>query len=281
MKEKSPCGCGTSRQESAVQPTPESIKRHVREYYGAAVSEDGPAAQSCCSSSCCDSSSPSVNAIKEKLEGSYATHIGYTEEELASIPEHAAGHSYGCGNPLAFSEVKEGDVVLDLGSGAGIDVLLASQKVGPSGRVIGLDMTPEMIEKAEQNALEANVSNVEFRLGEMEDMPIEDSNVDWIVSNCVISLSPDKEAVFREAFRVLKPGGRMLISDICVNGIEAHVRDELFQWADCIGGALDEETYLSTIRRAGFVDVEVIDKKTFSADVLKAFVRADEGLSAE
>jgi SAM-dependent methyltransferase len=220
--------------------------------------------------------------MKEKLGGTYATAIGgYTEEELSSIPEHAAGHSYGCGNPLAFSEVKEGDVVLNLGSGAGIDVLLASQKVGPSGRVIGLDMTPEMIEKAQQNAREANVSNVEFRLGEMEHMPIEDSSVDWIISNCVITLSPEKETVFREAFRVLKPGGRVLISDICLNDIDASVRDQLFQWSDCVGSAVDEETYLKSIKRAGFADIRVVDKKTFSADVLKAFVQADETLSPE
>jgi ubiquinone/menaquinone biosynthesis C-methylase UbiE len=189
--------------------------------------------------------------MKEELGGSYASLVGYTKEELSSIPQHAASHSYGCGNPLALSGVKEGDVVLDIGSGAGIDVLLAAQKVGPSGKVIGLDMTAEMIATAEQNAREAHADNVEFRLGEMEDMPVDDSSVDWIISNCVITLSPDKEAVFREAFRVLKPGGRMLISDICLNDVDQSVREELFQWADCIGSAVDEETYLSTIRRAG------------------------------
>jgi len=258
---------GSSRRETGQRPTAEEIKRRVRSYYAAAVSQDDPAARSGCSSSCCSSSLPSLNAMKEELAGSYASLLGYTDEELSSIPEHAACHSYGCGNPLAFSGVKEGDVVLDIGSGAGIDVLLASQKVGPSGRVIGLDMTPEMIAKAERNAAEADAENVEFRLGEMEHMPVEGSSVDWIISNSVITLSPDKEAVFREAFRVLKPGGRMLISDICLNDVDHSVREELFQWADCIGSAVDEETYLSIIRCAGFADVRIVDKKTFSADL--------------
>jgi SAM-dependent methyltransferase len=268
------CCSGTGPQKTADEPTPEQIKAHVRSFYGTKVSDDAPA-ESCCSSSCCGSSSTPSDAMKSALGGSYATMVGYTEEELGSIPEHATTHSYGCGNPLAFSEVKEGDVVLDLGSGAGIDVLLASKRVGPSGHVIGLDMTPEMIAKAEENARQANAANVEFRLGDMENMPVDDSSVDWIVSNCVISLSPDKEAVFREAFRVLKPGGRMLISDLCINDVDASVRDELFQWSDCVGGALDEETYLGTITGAGFADVGIVDKQTFSAGVVKAFLEAN------
>ena len=142
-------------------------------------------------------------------------------------------------------------------------------------------MTPEMIAKAEQNAAEANAENVEFRLGDVEHMPVDDSSADWIISNCVITLSPDKEAVFRDAFRVLKPRGRMLISHICLNDVDESIREELFQWADCIGSAVDEEMYLGTIRKAGFADVRMVDKKTFSADVLKAFVQADRELSAE
>lgn len=273
-----PC-CGSGPQETADPPTAEEIKRQVRSYYGARVSQDGVSGQSCCSSSCC--SSTGSDTMKEALGGSYGAAIGYSEDELSSIPAHAATHSYGCGNPLAFSGVKEGNVVLDLGSGAGMDVLLASKRVGPTGRVIGLDMTPEMIAKAEENARQANADNVEFRLGEMENMPVDDSSVDWIVSNCVISLSPDKEAVFREAFRVLRPGGRMLISDLCINDVEPHIREELFQWSDCMGSALDEETYLETMSQAGFVDVKIVDKHTFSADVVRAFLDADAQLTPE
>ena len=150
------CGCGAEQ-----EPTPEDIKRGVRTYYGALVSEDDYSAQSCGGGSCCASSSAPSDTMKAALNAPYATEIGYTEDELASIPEHAATHSYGCGNPLAFSGVQEGDVVLDLGSGAGLDLLIASKKVGPSGRAIGLDMTPEMIEKAEENIRQAGASNGE------------------------------------------------------------------------------------------------------------------------
>jgi ubiquinone/menaquinone biosynthesis C-methylase UbiE len=215
------------------------------------------------------------------LKNTHASRIGYTEEELASIPEHAAAHAFGCGNPLAFSGVSEGDVVLDLGSGAGIDVLLASKRVGPSGRVIGLDMTSEMIAKAKENARKANATNVEFRLSEMENMAIEDSIVDWVISNCVISLSPAKDAVFGEAFRVLKPGGRILVSDLCINDVDKRVRDELFQWADCMGGALDETRYLQAIERAGFVDVRIVDRVTYPAGNVRGFVEAGKEFTPE
>ena len=280
MATKSGGCCGGGPKPTGKEPTEKEIKTHVREYYAAAVSEGERPNESACRSSCCASANAS-DTMKAALRDTHASRIGYSEEELASIPEHAATHAFGCGNPLAFSGVKEGDVVLDLGSGAGIDVLLASRKVGASGRVIGLDMTPEMIEKAKENAREANAANVEFRFGEMEAMPVESSSVDWVISNCVINLSPDKAAVFGEVFRVLKPGGRVLISDICVNDIEKSVRDELFQWADCMGGALDEVTYLKTIERAGFVDAGIVDRKTFSANDVRAFLEADKELTDE
>jgi SAM-dependent methyltransferase len=263
-----------------VEPTAEEIKKQVRKHYAAAISQvdktDAPESEGahCCS---IDASA----AAKTGVGHAHARRAGYTDEEIASIPEHAAAHSFGCGNPLAFSGVKEGDVVLDLGSGAGIDALLASRKVGPSGHVIGLDMTSEMIEKAEENARRAGATNVEFRLGEMEKMPVDDSSVDWVISNCVINLSPDKAAVFRETFRVLKPGGQVLVSDICIGDIDGRVRDELFTWADCIGGAVDEETYVDIITRAGLDDVRIVNRVTYPAEDLRSYFEADKGLTPE
>ena len=270
------CGGGSAETATRKDASANEIKARVREVYAAAITADEKTEQSGCGCGCSDGASGTMQAA---LSGSHATRIGYGEEELADLPEHAATHAFGCGNPLAFSGVKEGDVVLDLGSGAGIDVLLAAKKVGPEGHVIGLDMTPEMLEKARKNASEANATNVEFRRGEMEDMPVEDSSVDWIISNCVISLSPDKDAVFGEAFRVLKPGGRILVSDICINDVEKSLREELFTWADCIGGALDETSYLSAIKGAGFSEVQIVDKTTISSKALAGF--ADNGKEFE
>jgi SAM-dependent methyltransferase len=162
----------------------------------------------------------------------------------------------GCGNPLALAELKEGEVVLDLGSGGGLDCFLAAEKVGVGGRVIGLDMTPEMIQLARENVKKMGATNVEFRLGEMERMPLEDKSVDVIISNCVINLSPDKDAVFREAYRVLKPGGRLSISDIVLLGeLPQEVKASLEEWAGCIAGALQEKVYLDKIKAAGFVRI--------------------------
>jgi len=182
------------------------VRETVSETYAKAVS--GP------STGCCG---------PEPQKGALAKLAGYTEENLASIPADAAANSFGCGNPLAFSGVREGEVVLDLGSGAGIDIILAGKMVGLSGRVIGIDMTDEMIERARENIAAAGLENVDVRKGIIEDMPVEDSSVDWVISNCVINLSPEKDKVFSEIHRVLKPGGRMLVSDI--------VARDLPEWA--------------------------------------------------
>jgi ubiquinone/menaquinone biosynthesis C-methylase UbiE len=172
----------------------------------------------------------------------------------------------GCGNPTAIAELSKGEVVLDLGSGAGIDCFLAAEKVGAGGRVIGLDMTPEMVQLARENARVVESANVEFCLGEMEHMPVEDNSVDVIISNCVINLSPDKDAVFREAYRVLKLGGRLCVSDmVLLEELPEGVKESLAQWAGCVTGALSEEEYLGKIRAAGFVQVTLqMDKVAWS-----------------
>jgi SAM-dependent methyltransferase len=185
----------------------------------------------------------------------------YAAEELAGLPDSVTDASLGCGNPIALAGLRPGEVVLDLGSGGGIDCFLAAKQVGPQGHVIGLDMTPDMIKLARRNAKRMGVTNVDFRFGEMEDMPLPDASVDVIISNCVINLSPDKDAVFREAYRVLRPGGRLSVSDIVVDGDLPHfIRSRLDAWAGCIAGALDEAVYLDKIRAAGFEQVEVLSR---------------------
>jgi SAM-dependent methyltransferase len=206
---------------------------------------------------------------------------------LAELPDSVTDASLGCGNPLAHAGLQPGEVVLDLGSGGGIDCLLAATKVGPDGRVIGLDMTPDMIKLARRNAKKLGMRNVDFRFGEMEDMPLPDESVDVIISNCVINLSPDKDAVFGEAYRVLRPGGRLSISDIVIDGdLPQFIRGRLDAWADCIAGALDETVYLDKIRAAGFERVEVLSRNHAQAgdgagwDELEVLLAGDDGEEA-
>ena len=227
------------------------IKASVRKHYADLIKTD----ESCCSPhTCCPDTETDSPAEKN----------GYTEAQISSIPTDAAEHSFGCGNPLGYADVQEGDVVVDLGSGAGIDVLLASQRVGESGSAIGIDMTPEMIEKAQRNAKETGAENVDFRLGEIEAMPVADESVDWIISNCVICLSPDKDKVFEEAYRVLKPGGKLVVSDMVTNNMPGWVRATVSTWVRCISGALPEDQYLDSIRRAGFENVRVLSKSAYA-----------------
>ena len=250
----------------------ETIKEAVRDTYGgiarrfvAEGGTEGKAQANCgCSSepaSCCG---PSADAAASTGIASAL----YSAEELANLPEGAAGAALGCGNPTAIAELRPGEVVLDLGAGGGIDCFLAAQKVGPEGRVIGLDMTTDMIKLARRNAKELGMDNVEFRYGEMEDIPLADESVDVIISNCVINLSPDKDAVFREAYRVLRPGGRISVSDIVVDGqLPEAVRKSLDAWAGCVAGALEEGDYLDRIREAGFESVEVASRVGAGADL--------------
>jgi len=200
---------------------------------------------------------------------------GYTREELEALPGDAVLHSFGCGNPLAFSELNPGDIVLDLGSGAGIDLLIAAEKVGPSGRVIGVEMTDEMIEKARENILEANAENIEVRHGIIEDLPIDDASVDWVISNCVISLSPDKAKVFAEIARVLKPGGRLQISDIVVESLPDWARDSESFCSTCIAGAISEEAYLNGLRDVGLTDVEVVQRIHYDAGQVEGLMESE------
>lgn len=232
----------------------EHIKEHVRKRYSEVARRSQERAGCCSGASCCGALS---------ME-SYAASIGYTVEELGELPEHTVSASAGCGNPTALAALKEGEVVLDLGSGGGIDVFLASKKVGPSGRAIGVDMTQEMIDLARKSAAKMGVENVEFRLGEIEDLPVDNESVDVIISNCVINLSPDKDRVFREAYRVLKPGGRITVSDIVTDGpLPEEIRDNPDQWAACIAGALDQRDYIDKISNAGFQNVKVLSRKGF------------------
>jgi len=200
---------------------------------------------------------------------------GYTKEELGSIPADAVENSFGCGNPLAFSEVKEGEVVVDLGSGAGIDVLIAAGKVGPTGRAIGIDMTDEMLERARANIAQAGVTNAEVRKGFIEELPVDDASADWVISNCVINLSPDKPKVFAEIARVLKPGGKMLVSDIVCDDLPPEVLSDDGMYCGCVAGAISEHDYLQGLRDAGLVNVEVRDRIVYDASYIKTFVSSE------
>ena len=226
------------------------IKEHVKKRYGEIAKTQG-----CCCSSC----GPSATGM--------ALQMGYTEEDLKNVPG-AATMGLGCGNPVALASLKEGETVLDLGSGGGIDVFLAAKKVGPKGKVIGVDMTKEMINKATTTAEKYGYENVEFRMGEIENLPVESNSLDAVISNCVINLSPDKEKVFQEAYRILKPGGRIMISDLVTEGeLPEEVRKSFDAWAGCVAGALEKRQYLDIIRQVGFKNVRVISESVYDIDV--------------
>jgi SAM-dependent methyltransferase len=225
------------------------IKEAVKGRYGQIAKQD--------QQSCCPSCSGGASSILQSRG------IGYKRDDLEQVPEEAI-MGLGCGNPTATADLKVGEVVLDLGSGAGVDVFLAANKVGPTGKAIGVDMTKEMIDKAKRIATNHGYQNVEFRLGEMESLPVEDEYVDAIISNCVVNLSPDKSKVFQEAYRALKPGGRLTVSDIVSEGaLPDEIKTDSNAWACCIGGALEQQEYLEKIKKAGFVDIEVVSSREF------------------
>lgn len=229
----------------------------VREHYGKIAQSVSPKqAADCCSKpqssssgNCCSPSNSSVAIDSSSL---------YAADDIQTLPEDVTGLSLGCGDPVTLAMLKPGQTVLDLGAGGGIDCFLAAKKVGPTGHVIGVDMTPEMLGKAWANKAKIGAENVEFRLGEIEHLPVADNTVDVIISNCVINLSPDKAQVFREAFRVLKPGGKLAVSDMVTDGpLPEYIKASLEEWAGCIAGALDINEYLSGLKLAGFENVEV------------------------
>ena len=225
------------------------IKEAVKGRYSQIAKQDQ---QSCCSS--CSGGASSILQSRG---------IGYERNDLERVPEEAI-MGLGCGNPTATADLKAGEVVLDLGSGAGVDVFLAANKVGPTGKAIGVDMTKEMIDKAKRIAANHGYQNVEFRLGEMENLPVEDESVDAIISNCVVNLSPDKSKVFEEAYRALKPGGRLTVSDIVSEkALPDEIRTDSNAWACCIGGALEQREYLEKIKGAGFEEVKVVSSREF------------------
>lgn len=229
------------------------IRDYVKNRYGKIARTESSC---CCSPSCCGSTSLDI-----------AQRIGYSKEDLDNIPSEAS-MGLGCGNPVALASLEEGETVLDLGSGAGMDVFLAASKVGEKGKVIGIDMTEEMVDRARKTALDYGYENVEFRLGEIENLPIESDYVDAVISNCVINLAPDKGKVFSEAYRVLRPGGRLMVSDIVTEEeLPERVKESFDAWAGCIAGALVKGEYLDTIKRAGFERVRIVSDSTYDIDV--------------
>ena len=240
---------------------PDDVRQAVSTSYARAVEQNKTTGSSCCSG-------PAVAGVLPIL-------AGYSREALAALPADAVANSFGCGNPVALAEIREGDTVLDLGSGAGIDLLLAAKLTGPGGKVIGVDMTPAMIERARANAAAAGLTNVEVLEGIIEDLPVESDSVDLVLSNCVINLSPEKKRVFAELHRVLKVGGRISISDIVAEPMPEWIKTEGLLYSACIAGAISEAEYLEGLRKAGLVDVAVTDRLTYDASQLAALLDTD------
>jgi SAM-dependent methyltransferase len=257
----------------------DTLKDIVREKYGEAAKR----AVSGEKSSCCGSSASSSGCCGtgDSSCGDPITSNLYDASEKGSLPENAVRASLGCGNPTALAELQAGEVVLDLGSGGGIDVLLSARRVGPAGKAYGLDMTDEMLALARKNQAEAGVSNVEFLKGEIESIPLPDGSVDVIISNCVINLSGDKDRVIAEAYRVLKPGGRFAVSDVVVRGeVPAEIRKSVELWVGCVAGAMEESDYVAKLQRAGFDHVSVEATRVYNIGDAREFLSA-QGIDAD
>lgn len=249
-QKQSPCCASTDAAQDVSELKGKELKPIVREGYARIARQQ---------SSCCGGGEGAQDISKK---------IGYTADDLDAVPE-GANLGLGCGNPVALASLKAGETVLDLGSGAGFDCFLAAARVGPKGKVIGVDMTPEMIDKARANARKGNYRNVEFRLGEIENLPVADSSVDVVISNCVINLSPSKRRVFREAFRALKPGGRLMVSDIVLlKQLPAYVKNSVEAYIGCLSGAIGKRAYVGAIKAAGFGEVSIIDETSFPLDCM-------------
>ena len=237
--------------------TDDQTKKMVRESYGKIAQSGG----SCCGPSGCGcGTAGAMDEISRK--------VGYADEDLQAVPA-GANLGLGCGNPIALASLKPGETVLDLGSGPGFDCFLAANRVGPEGRVIGVDMTAEMLARARENARQGQYTNVEFRLGEIEHLPVANGSIDVIISNCVINLAPDKGQVFREAFRVLRPGGRLMISDtVMLQPLPEPVQRSVGAYVGCLAGAINKQTYIDLVRAAGFGDVEILEESPVSIDCM-------------
>ncbi len=244
------------------------IRKVVREGYARVARE----ANSCCSASTASCCAPTSSA--ENI----STKIGYSQEELKRVPE-GANLGLGCGNPVALASLRESETVLDLGSGAGLDCFLAVKKVGAKGKVIGVDMTPEMIDKARGNAQKEGYENVEFRLGEIENLPVSDESIDIVISNCVINLSPDKRRVFDETFRVLRPGGRLMVSDIVLlKELPDFIKNSPQAYVGCISGAMMKDECLGAIKAAGFQEVRIVGETSFPLECVTDSAVAKEAI---
>jgi ubiquinone/menaquinone biosynthesis C-methylase UbiE len=247
-----------------------SIKEIVREKYGQAALRAGASGSSCCGAA--PASACACDPITSNL---------YDAAQTEQVPEKALQASLGCGNPTALANLNAGEVVLDLGSGGGIDVLLSARRVGPTGKAYGLDMTDEMLALANENKRKAGAENVEFLRGEIEHIPLPDDSVDVIISNCVINLSSDKDSVLREAFRVLKPGGRFAVSDVVTRGeISREIRQSMLLWVGCVAGALEEADYRGKLGAAGFEEIEIEPKRIYRAEDAREFL-SEKGLDVE
>lgn len=263
---------GSSAYAKGITMDSHTLKAAVRQRYADVVTQN----QGCCGPSVCGACSPEETSLQ----------MGYANQDLLSVPE-GANLGLGCGNPVALASLQAGETVLDLGSGAGFDAFLASKRVGPEGRVIGVDMTPEMIERATTLAQRHGYTNVEFRLGDIENLPVADGCVDAILSNCVVNLSTDKLRVFREAHRVLKPGGRLMVSDmVLAHPLPEAVRQDVDAFGACVAGALLKAEYLAAIQAAGFSGVSIVGERAhgmdlFSPELLEAVQKRYPGLSAE
>ena len=246
--------------------SPSQVHDAVREKYGEIARSVGKGG--CCGQSSCGCGDPITSNL-------------YSDSETNDLPADAVAVSLGCGNPTALIELLPGQTVLDLGSGGGIDVLLSAKRVGPSGKVYGLDMTDEMLALARENRRKAGATNVEFLKGTIEEIPLPDQSVDVIISNCVINLSEDKDAVLREAFRVLKPGGRFAVSDVVIRGpVPSEIRRSMELWVGCVAGALEEEEYAAKLKGAGFESVEVEPWRVYQIDDARAFL-AESGIDVD
>jgi arsenite methyltransferase len=245
-----------TRKSTSTSPAEEEVREAVRRRYARLATSDG--------SSCCGQTQETMCSCGGL----------YPQAEIVNLPEEAVAVSAGCGNPTAIASLKPGMTVVDLGSGGGIDAFLSAKKVGPSGKVYGIDATPEMIYRARKTAKENGYDNVEFRLGEIEHIPLDDGVADVVISNCVINLSPDKGQVFKEAFRILKPGGRIAVSDIVLlKDLPEDIRRDLKAWSECVSGAISEEQYLGAIKKAGFDKPKVEDRVIYTHDQLVSYLQ--------